>query len=323
MLTSKFQIIYEKVMTQINESGHMLSNVSKIKKENIKLTINNIAENIFNKLGIDESSWTAEIGSAADGGKKDESGDLDIAVNFKKIENDLNISNGQNYIFNFLKEHGFDVRKVGDLISFRFPIQGSQLKNDEYVQVDLFNSDDLEFSKWRMFSPVLKKSNEILKNDESKYKGVHRFIAITSLIKIISLALNNEINDDDKFTGPDGVIYPGKNFNHIMINSNGFFNVNKTFMSNKGKLLKNPQVIAKTMLTRNPQEILDTLFGKGKYNTEDLKSFESIWNNILSDPEFPYKEKLPQIKHLIKSSIEDIHRKDNSIEIPTELYENN
>jgi hypothetical protein len=48
-------------------------------------------------------------------------------------------------------------------------------------------------------------------------------------------------------------------------------------------------------ITASPQEVLDIIFGKNKYTLEDCKSFETIWNNILMDPEFPYKDKIDEI----------------------------
>jgi len=52
----------------LQNNGSGLSNkISKIKLENIKPTLDFININIFNKLNIDKSLWTAELGSV---GKK-------------------------------------------------------------------------------------------------------------------------------------------------------------------------------------------------------------------------------------------------------------
>lgn len=309
-MKSKFDIFFEQIMHQINESGNMFDDCVKIKRENIAPTIKKIDEEIFTPLGISHNLWTAEIGSAAGGGKKDYSGDLDIAVNFAAIDENGDANAARKKIDEFLKSKGLVTRQVAALISVRFPIQGSQLENDEYVQVDLFNAKNLDFIKFRMHSP---------RQEDSKYKGVHRFALLASLVKSVSLAIADDAVDKNKYTAPDGREYPAYRFKHLTVLDDGVFQVTKSFMGKSGKFIKTAQKDPSQtkFVTTNPQEMLDMLFGKNKYTIEDLNSFESIWNNILFDSDFPYPEKRDEIIIAIWHSINDM----NDIVMPEELQE--
>lgn len=80
-MKSKFNVLFESIMKTIAEGGHAVSDVARIKKENIKATLDKVDELILKPLGIRHEFWTAEIRSA---GKKDTSGDLDIAIDYGK-----------------------------------------------------------------------------------------------------------------------------------------------------------------------------------------------------------------------------------------------
>ena len=310
-MKSKFDIIFEKVMSQlIVESGNMFDDCVKIRRENITPTIKKIDEEIFTPLGISHDLWTAEIGSAAAGGKKDYSGDLDIAVNFAAIDENGDANAARKKIDEFLKSKGLVTRQVAALISVRFPIQGTQLENDEYVQVDLFNAKNLRFTEFKMHSP---------RQEDSKYKGVHRFTLLASLVKAVSLAIADDAVDKNKYTAPDGRVYPAYRFKQLTMLDDGVFQVTKSFMSKSGKFVKAAQKdpSQSKLVTTNPQELLDILFGKNKYTIEDLDSFESIWNNILFDPDFPYPEKRNEIIIAVWHSINDM----NGIVMPKELQD--
>jgi len=309
-MKSKFNILFEQIMHQINESGSMFDDCVKIKRENITPTIKKIDEEIFIPLGLSHDLWTAEIGSAAAGGKKDYSGDLDIAVNFSAIDENGDANAARKKIDEFLKSKGLVTRQVAALISVRFPIQGSQLENDEYVQVDLFNAKNLRFTEFKMHSP---------RQENSKYKGVHRFALLASLVKAVSLAVDDDAVDKNKYTAPDGRVYPAYRFKQLSILDDGVFQVTKSFKGKSGRFIKQPQKDpTKTKLvTTVPQELLDMLFGKNKYKLEDLDSFESIWNGILFDPGFPYPDKRDEIIVALWHSIDDM----KDVEMPEELQD--
>lgn len=78
---SKFNMLFESVMRIVTEGGNLFPNAVSIPKENIQPTLDKIKKLVFEPLGIADDCWTAEIGST---GKKDVSGDIDMAVNFKE-----------------------------------------------------------------------------------------------------------------------------------------------------------------------------------------------------------------------------------------------
>ena len=288
---NKFNLLYEEIITKLlKEGGHAFANVGPILKENIQDTINTLEKLIFEPLHITKDMWTSEIGSV---GKKDQSGDIDIAMNFDQLKALFNVETDnevKDILIDQLNKNGIESRKVSVNVHMAFPISGTQ--SGKFVQIDLFPSKDLEFTKQEKFSPYAK---------DSKYKGVHRRLAIASLIKSVSLAIADDAIDEDKqeYIAPDGRKYPGIRFKFISLNDEGFFQVTKSFRGKKpGTLKKNPEEdkTKRQLITKNFQEILDILFGKGIFNASaDLYSFETIWNNILMSEKFPYKDKLDEI----------------------------
>jgi hypothetical protein len=291
----------------LKEGGHAFNDVGPIKRENIKLTIDKLNEMVFIPLNIPESMWTAEIGSV---GKKAESGDIDIAINLNDIAKLFeveSINEAKQIIIDQLNSVGIENRKVGVNIHMKFPMEGSQL--GEFVQIDFFPSSDLEYSKIQKFSPA---------ENESKYKGVHRGNTFASLIKAISMSIAEDAIDDEKneYIAPDGRKYPAIRFQHISMLDDGFYNVTKTFKGKKGLLKKPTKDDSKNrFITKNFQEILDMLFGEGKYTLSDINSFESIWNNILMDPSFPYQDRIDEIV----TSLYELFKNDDKNVIPDEI----
>lgn len=209
-----------------------------------------------------------------------------------------------------LNLHDIPNRKIGVNIHMSFPIQGSQI--GENVQIDLIPSEDLTYTKFINHSPSDK---------DSKYKGAHRSNGLKQLIKTVSMVIADDAQDNEKhvYISPDGIEYPGLRFKYISAKPDGFYYVTKSFIGKRGNIVKSPQIIKEQIkfLTRDPQEVLDLLFGKGKYSYNDCYSFETIWNNILMDPTFPYKDKLNNILNALYL----MYEKDIYIDPPTELIE--
>jgi hypothetical protein len=288
-MKSKFNIIYEQVMNGLlTEGGNAVSNVGPIKRENIKPTIDYLTEIIFKPLNIDNSLWTSELGSV---GKKDVSGDIDIAINMTELMKQFNMDSLEEVkqiLIEKLLEHDFEVARHGNNIHFRFPIQGSQ--QGEYVQIDFFPSSNLKYTKLVQYSPDQK---------DSRYKGLHRTDLFRVLVKSVSMAVADDATDEDKieYIGQDGRKYPAVRYTHISVLDDGFFKVTKTFRGKRNNFTKHESKVKdKTVfITDDFQEILDLLFGKNTYTIKDLNSFETIWNNILMEPNFKYKNKLDDI----------------------------
>ena len=104
------------------------------------------------------------------GGKKESSGDLDIAVDESKISKDQLV----NILASWCIKNNVDpkkfIRKSGISVHFKAPITGNPYQG--YVQTD-FMFGDLGWLKFTMFSA----------GDASKYKGVLRRILMQSIAK--------------------------------------------------------------------------------------------------------------------------------------------
>jgi hypothetical protein len=103
-------------------------------------------------------------------GKRETSGDLDLAVDEKstskdslvKVLSDWCVSNGKN-------SSDF-IRKSGDSVHFKTPINGDD-KNG-FVQTDLMFGDP-EWMRWSLQGG----------KDDSQYKGMHRHVLLASIAK--------------------------------------------------------------------------------------------------------------------------------------------
>lgn len=266
----------------VNMSGIAIKNISKIKRENIPTSLNLLQEKIFNCIGIERNMWDV-LGST---GKKPESGDIDIAMNITKLMYDekeytqriVDRCNTLGWQVNNRMNTGFKMIHIG------LPIVGQE---GEIAQVDIMTSTNMEFTKFKYFAPT---------PEESKYKGSIRSMLIDSLLKYSTLSPAETAVDEDKqsYTAPDGKVYPYIHFQHLSLNTDGLIKMEKTLRGKRG-MLSSPKKVNSEQLTSNPQEIIDILFGKNTYTVSDFNSFESIWNNILMDPNFPCKNKLNDI----------------------------
>jgi hypothetical protein len=290
--------------------GNAFDNVGPILKANIQPTVNYLNELIFKPLNITEDMWTSELGSV---GKKDQSGDIDIALDMPKLFELFKTDDAKlikSIIVKKLNDEGIANRLIQNNVHMSFPIQGSQ--NGEFVQIDLLPAINMEYTKQMHHSPG---------QGESKYKGAHRGNGLKSLIKSVSTVIADDAQDNEKqeYIAPDGTKYPGLRFKYISAKDDGFYYVTKSFIGKSGKIVKTPQTDKSKdkFLTYDLQEVLDLLFGKGKYTIADTFSFETIWNNILMDPSFPYKDKLDEIIQALYL----MYDKDLYIDPPTEIIE--
>lgn len=104
-------------------------------------------------------------------GKKDSSGDLDIAVDQNAISKDDLVAK----LTTWAKQSGEDpknwVKKSGISVHFKTPIKGN-LKNG-FVQTDFMFGDDIEHMKFGLFAA----------GDISKFSGADRNLLMSSLAK--------------------------------------------------------------------------------------------------------------------------------------------
>jgi hypothetical protein len=144
-----------------------------IKREEIPSTLTNL-ERILREFGVEE---IAIIGS---GGKKPESGDLDIAIGpvlaMDDSERQLYKQNLKTQLQGELGQQ--NVALVGDNIHLRFPISGRETDGDkdpDHVQIDLMLSQDPSNTAW------------LMAGTGSGLKGVFRNLLLAFIAKIRSV----------------------------------------------------------------------------------------------------------------------------------------
>lgn len=289
MFKSKFNILYENVMRSlILESGIAIKGISRIMKENIGPTLDLLQDKVFTPLGIKREWWDV-LGST---GKKPSSGDLDVAINLKEVFENTDIKDKESYgaaltakceelgwQYNNRLKTGFDIFHMG------IPIVG---QDGEIAQLDLMSSYNMKYSKFKFFSPS---------PEESKYKGAIRGQLLNAILKFCTISANDpNSNDPYEFTDEKGHLhqYPSHTFKYVGMAPNGFNSTTKTFNGKKG-VVKVAKKVSSAEFAQDPQEAIDKIFGEGVYKESDFNSFESIWNNVLMDPNFKFKDKMEPI----------------------------
>lgn len=145
-------------------------------------------------------------------------------------------------------------------------------KSGEYVQIDIIPTNNINFTKFRLFSPS---------PEESKYKAKFRLILLQKIVKVLTEREASD-NNGETFTTRSGRISP-VTFSHTSMNNDGIWDVTKTWKGKRVAFLKDPKKLKErsVYLHDDPQRLLDEFFGPGAFKTSDTNSFESIWNNIL------------------------------------------
>lgn len=164
----------------IVEGGNVFkqSPTSRIQLVNIKPTVDMLS----NIVGINLNKCL--LGST---GKRESSGDLDIAINSQKYTKDELTS----ILRNWCEERNLNpkeyIARSGISVHFRSPIIG---RDEEYVQTDF------------MFVPDVKFAQFVLANDEvSPFKGMHRAIILSNLAKNINCKWSGIAGITDRVTG--------------------------------------------------------------------------------------------------------------------------
>ncbi len=284
---SKFNILFESVMRSlVLESGIAIKNIQPIQKANIQPTLDKFYDEILKPLKINTTALST-VGST---GKKDVSGDLDVALDLNdalassglKDEYELagkigEICNAHNYQFSNALNSRFKTIHVG------FPI----VNQDGIAQIDMMPTRSMQYTKFKLNAPG---------KDESKYKGVHRSALLMSLIKICSVLPDENASAEDlvEYTDKKGIKYPSIQFSQFSLEPEGLVKTVKTFRGKRGNLVSEPRVISKETTNYSVSDILNKFF-KNLYNESDFNSFETIWNNVIFSQNFPYKDKINDI----------------------------
>jgi len=263
----------------IFEGGKVFHDETKrINKDQVDATISDIEKNLFPTLGLKLDNNVIRLGSS---GHSETSGDIDfgiIGMDLSKLH-DLIKSKFSNKT-NFIK--GLEV------LSIEWPIEGDE--ENGLVQLDFIPVYDRDWTEFIYKYPT-----------ESKYKSAHRnwlFMAVLSSIR-------NNVEKDE--TTDEPLSYDG-----YMLNLNkGLFSMKKDYQG-KTKILKHGQIVDDKLITTNPKEFVEFVFGKG-YKPKDVRTFEECWH-IINNDNFKWIDNIDDIKKNLKKFLSRVE-----LPIPTEL----
>lgn len=147
--------------------------------------------------------------------------------------------------------------------------------NPEYdAQVDFMFCDNIEYAYFAYHSPNFKLG-------ESKYKGMYASILLQSIIRNIPL-------HREKFS--DGTL---KEWSYYSLSQkDGLHKKTKTFIGKRGNRVKSPQLVNDELVSNDPKEILNIIFGEEIFET--VWCFEKLLNYISVKCN---KEFLERVKH--------------------------
>lgn len=263
-----------------------------------KAVYNDVAEKFLSKLGLDKDGTTyAALGSF---GKKHEdqtSGDIDIAISIETVAGYLGIptTEVEQYICDLCEKENITYKygKGIHVISIAWPIPGT----DNYGQVDLMPTDNMEYSKWMYHSPDFTKA-------ESKYKGLYRNQLIMKIIKNVDQKVLSK-NDKDEVMEYE---------RYALRMNSGIARTVRSHIGKRGRL-KNPIAIKELEkhITNVPEDIIKLAFGEG-INKKDTMTFESCYKMFMNK-KFPWANEREKI---MEEFIDEIIK--TKVPIPEEVY---
>lgn len=244
---------------KLNQQGsyhRLLGKCKPVSEEIINNIINTIGE-IFNRENIKFSP----IGSFNKKKEGELYNDIDLAVEYNI---DGFISKGSDLINTLFKE--FIDKEIFSSINDKFNTVSIPWKvTDELnVQVDFMFTNNLEFAKFVFHSPNFKEA-------ESKYKGMYASVLLQSVIRNIPI---------DREYWEDGSL---KDWKYYSLNQReGLLLKHKTYVGCKGQKIKQPKTISVDVISRDPKEIINIIFGTQEaFNY--IYTFEGLLYYISSD----------------------------------------
>lgn len=204
-------------------------------------------EKFISMFGFEREEWTF-IGSF---GKKEFSGDVDIAILFDNLE----------FFEAIAEKFGFPYKtmKGFNQISFGYPFEG------QTVQVDLMLTRSLEWSKFIYYSPNLSAG-------ESEFKGTYRNALLSDYI-VHSSRVETQ------------------NFEFVQWSikmNEGLVRTYKSYISELGNKLKTPRILSCQFISNKPKDVLQMVGLKEPIDTfeqlyEQIKlksNFEEVWKKF-------------------------------------------
>lgn len=275
------------IVRLINEGGNAVAGVSRINQENVKKTLNSVYSKLLPLLGLNISD-TALLGST---GKKlpgGSSGDMDLAISKRKLIDEHGLDENQliPFIVSKVKKLGIDFKSMPGLgiVSIAWPIANVDGKQKgERVQLDLMLSDNVNMTKWGMYSAHEK---------EQSYKGAVRNIIMYWIANVVDYkSLKREADKDTEFE------------KNILDAQRGLFRLKQSYYDKNGKLSSKKKTIFRKLISDDPDAIVKILFGNN-YKSSDILTVSGAWDALMS-PDFPYKD---YRKTIVKNIVADLQK---------------
>jgi len=257
------------LMALIQEGGNAFSGLSRINKDAVNPTIDKVESEIlrpaFGNEAVKGKSWVL-LGSA---GKKETSGDLDIAFSSKSDFTEI-----ARKLTDQSEKKGYEVRILAGLkiVTIKFPIYSAGKESEEFVQVDMMVTKNLPYTEFFGHVPEPGKTN---------YKTSYRNHFLRAIAQEV---IRKEVK--------------GITTRYSLSGVNGINLITTTNISATGKPIKNPRILTSKTIASTPIKILKLLLGQDT-TLEDGESFESVLAKINS-PKFPYKNKRRDIINRFK-----------------------
>ncbi len=290
--------IYNLLINELHKmGGKAVKDVRPLEWDEVKPTYEWVEQNILPLIFIDKSE-AIPIGSFGKKPKGEKSGDIDVAIDAKRyLDNGMQfeeVCEAINQILN--EEHGLETTllKGFDQVSVKVPICGDESKG--YAQVDLMPSPDLKWAKFMYHSPNLAEQ-------ESKYKGAARNALLMALISESTKEITKLFEGKAEEYASLAIRFP-----------TGVWNIKRSFMGKKGKLVQTGTVLESEFITRDPQDVIDIALGEG-FKPDSANSFETLWE-IIHRKDFIHKSRLNEIMTKFKVNLKSMKQ-----DIPTETAE--
>lgn len=256
--------------------GKAVKDVRPLDQDEVQSTYEWVEQNILPLILI-EKEEAMPIGSFGKKPKGEKSGDIDVAISAKRfLDNGIKfeeVCEAINHILN--EEHGLETTllKGFDQVSVKVPVCGDESKG--YAQVDLMPSPDLQWAKFMYHSPNLAEG-------ESKYKGAVRNALLMALVSESTKDVTKLFEGQAEEYTSLAIRFP-----------TGVWNIKRSFMGKKGKLVKTGSVLESEFITRDPQDVIDIALGEG-FKVGAANSFETLWE-IIHRKDFIHKNRLNEI----------------------------
>lgn len=270
--------------------GKAVKDVRPLKQEEVKPTYEWVVNNMLPLLGLEKND-AIPIGSFGKKPLNETSGDIDIALDANKfiMEDGTKATLGficeaVDCIFGEIEGYETAPLKGFDQVSVKVPINGDE--SNGYAQVDFMPSSDLKWAKFMYHSPNLAE-------DESKYKGAVRNALMMAII-------SESTKDTTKlFEGQT------EEYQSLAIRfPTGVWDIKRSFMGKKGKIVKTGTVLESEFITKDPQDVIDLAFGPG-YGVGAANSFETLWE-VMHRKDFIHKHRMNEIMSKFKVNLKSM-----------------